>query len=64
MSFWLKDNYKAEWLKFIIEKYGVDVAGLQEVFINWSEFKAPQTIASILRVKVKKEKNQSSSIPK
>ena len=53
MSFWLKDNYKAKLLKYILEKYGVDIAGLQEVCINWSNFKSSQTLASILRVKVK-----------
>ena len=51
MSFWQRDNYKADRLKFILEKYGVDAVGLQEVCINWSEFKASQTVASILRVK-------------
>jgi len=54
MSFWLKYNYKAKRLKFIFEKYGVDIAGLQEVYINWSKFKASQIIASILRVKTEK----------
>ena len=34
MSYWLKDNYKAERLKLIFEKHGVDIAGLQEVCIN------------------------------
>ena len=48
MSFWQRDNYKADRLKFIFEKYGVDTAGLQEVYINWSGLKASQTIASIL----------------
>ena len=55
MSFWLKDKYKAERLKFIFEKYGVDIAGLQGVCINWSEFKASQKIASIVRVKTEKK---------
>ena len=54
ISFWLKDNYKVERLKFIFKKYGVDIAGLQEVCIKWIEFKASQTIASILRVKLEK----------
>ena len=56
MSFWQRDNYKTDRPKFIVEKYGVDEAGLQEVCINWSELKASQTITSILRVKL--EKNQ------
>ena len=37
MSFWMKDNNKAEWLKFIFEKYVVNIVGLQEVCINWSD---------------------------
>ena len=34
VSFWLKNNYKVEWLKFILEKYRIDITGLQEVCIN------------------------------
>ena len=34
LSFCQKENYKAERLKFILEKYGVDTMGLQEVYIN------------------------------
>ena len=54
MSFWPKDNYKAEWLKFTFEKYGVNIAGLQDVCINWSNFNLSQTLASILRAKAEK----------
>ena len=54
MSFWLKDNYKAEWLRFIFKKYVVNIAGLQEVCINWGNFKSSQTLASILRAKAEK----------
>ena len=61
MSFWLKDNYKAKWLEFIFKKYGVDITGLQEVCINWSDFNLSQTLASILRAKV--GKNLIGSIP-
>ena len=60
MSFWLKDNYKAERLKFTFGKYRVDIAGLQEVCINWSEFKVSQAIASILRVKTEKIRSVAS----
>jgi hypothetical protein len=60
MSFWQRDNYKADRLKFILEKYGVDAVGLQEVCINWSEFKASQTVASILRVKAEKIRSVAS----
>ena len=47
MLFWLKDNYKAERLKFIFEKYDINTTGLQEVCINWTTFKPSQTIASL-----------------
>ena len=60
MSFWQRDNYKADRLKFILEKYGVDAAGLQEVCINWSELKASQTIATILRVKTERIRSVAS----
>ena len=60
MSFWLRDNYKADRLKFIFEKYGIDAAGLQEVCINWSEFKASQTLATILRSKTEKIRSVAS----
>ena len=60
MPFWIKDNYKVERLKFIFEKYGVDIAGLEEVCINWSGFKASQTIASILRVKTEQTQSVAS----
>ena len=53
MSFWSKDNYKAERLKFISKKYVVDIAGLQEVYMNWSDFKSSQTLASNPRFKEK-----------
>ena len=49
MSFWLRDNYKAERLKHVLQQYGVDSAGIQEVCINWSAFKSSQTMASLLR---------------
>ena len=51
LSFWQKENYRAERLKFIFEKYGVNSVGLQEVCINWSDFKASQTLSSLLRAK-------------
>ena len=51
LSFWKKDNYKAEWLKFILKIYGVDTAGLEEVCINWCGFKAPQTLVLLLQAK-------------
>ena len=38
MSFWKHNNYKAQRLKFIYEKYKIDAMGLQEVCINWMNF--------------------------
>ena len=49
MSYWLRDNYKAERLKFLLKKYNIDTAGLQEVCINWAALKPSQTMASLLR---------------
>ena len=49
MSFWLRDNYKAERLKFLLKKYSIDTAGLREVCINWVALKLSQTMASLLR---------------
>ena len=60
MSFWLKDNYKAERLKFVLEKHGVGIAGLQEACINWSNFNLSQTLASILRAKAEKLRSIAS----
>ena len=34
MSFRLKDNSKAERLELIFKQYRVDIAGLQEIYIN------------------------------
>ena len=48
MSFWLRDNYKAERLKCLLKKYSIDTAGFQEVCINWSALKPSQTMASLL----------------
>ena len=58
ISFWLKDNYKAEQMKFIFKKYGVDIAG--QVCTNWSNFKSSQTLASILRAKAEKIRSLAS----
>ena len=48
MSYWLRDNYKAERLKFLLKKYNIDKAGLQEVCINWAALKPSQAMASLL----------------
>ena len=40
LSFWLRNNYKAEHLKHVLQQYGVDSIGIQEVCINWSAFKS------------------------
>ena len=52
MSYWLRDNYKAERLKFLLKKYNIDTAGLQEVCINWAALKSSQTMASPLRYRL------------
>ena len=49
LPFWLQWNHKAELLKLLLKRYNVECLGLQETCINWSEFKASQTVASILR---------------
>ena len=49
LSFCQKENYKAERLRFIFEKYRVDTIGLYWVCINWSDLKASQMLASLLR---------------
>ena len=45
----LQRNHKAELLKLLLKRYNVECLGLQETCINWSKFKASQTVASILR---------------
>ena len=45
--FWLRRNYKAGRLKFVFQQYGIDVAGLKEIFINRSLFKASQITVSL-----------------
>jgi len=42
-------NPKADRLKQIIPKYSIDMVGMQETCINWTEFKPSHTIASLLR---------------
>ena len=49
MNFWMHKNFKAERLKHILKTYGIDVAAIQEVCINWGAFKDSQSIASLLR---------------
>ena len=44
-------NPKAERLKHIISKYGIDVLGMQETCVNWSKYKSSLTIASLLRAR-------------
>ena len=60
MSFWLEGNYKAERPEFIFEKHRVDIAGLQEVCINWSDLRSSQTLASILSIKAKTNRSVAS----
>jgi hypothetical protein len=49
MSFWLHKNYKAQRLKHLLRTYGIDVAAIQEVCINWGALKRSQTLASLVR---------------
>ena len=51
MSYWLRDNYKAEQLKFLLKQYNINTAGFQEVCINWAALKPSQTMVSLLRHK-------------
>ena len=49
LSFWQQSNYKRERLEFIFDKYKIDTMGLQEVCVNWTNFKPSQSMASMLR---------------
>ena len=49
LSFWQRSNYKQERLTYIFDKYKIDTMGLQEVCINWMNFKPSQSMASMLR---------------
>ena len=42
-------NPKADRLRQLIPKYKIDVLGMQETCVNWSEFKPSNTVASLLR---------------
>ena len=48
MPYWLRDNYEAERLKFLLKQYNIGPAGFQEVCINWAALKPSQTMASLL----------------
>ena len=39
MTMWKKDNHKANRLKSILCSYHLDAVGLQEVCINWANYK-------------------------
>ena len=46
---WKKDNHKANRLKSVLCSYHLDAVGLQEVCINWANYKPSYTLASILK---------------
>ena len=48
VSFWQHNNYKVDWLKFLLKQYNIDSIGLQEGCINWSAFKSSETLSSLL----------------
>ena len=49
LAYWSRYSNKAERLKHIFAKYGIDSAGLQEVCINWAQVPASKTLAQMLR---------------
>ena len=42
-------NHKADRLREVISRYHLDVVGIQEVKVNWDEFKASNTLGALLR---------------
>ena len=48
MRMWKHNNHKASRLKSVMCSYHLDAVGLQEVCINWANYKPSQTLASLL----------------
>ena len=44
-----RGNSKAERLKLLISKYQLDAVGIQEVCVNWDEYKSSNRLAALLR---------------
>ena len=59
MSFWQK-KLQSGMAEFIFEKFGADTAGLHDVRIKWSDFKASQTLASLLWAKAENIRSVAS----
>ena len=49
LAYWSRYSNKADRLRDIFAKYGIDSAGLQEVCVNWAQLPASKTLAQILR---------------
>ena len=49
LSMWKRYNYKAERLRWALQRYKVDSLGLQEVVVNWDNFTTSNLLASMLR---------------
>ena len=47
-------------MRHIFEKYGIDLAGLQEVCVNWAQLPASKTLAQILRNAAKHTRSVAS----
>ena len=52
LSHWSKNSNKAARLRHIIQEYGVDSVGLQEVCVNWEKLPPSKSLAESLREKV------------
>ena len=49
MRMWKHNNHKASRLKSVMCSYQLDAIGLQEVCIDWANYKSSQTLASLLK---------------
>ena len=47
-----RGNSKADRLRQLISQYQLDAVGIQEVCVNWGEYKASNTLAAVLRSQV------------
>ena len=52
LSYWSKSSNKAARLRYIVQEYGVDSVGLQEVCVNWAKLPPSKSLAEALREKV------------
>ena len=49
LSMWKRYNYKAKRLRWAMFNYKIESMGIQEVGVNWRNFKTSNTLASLLR---------------